>query len=107
MNQKDELLPVNITYNSRGAGMAVLLLLVCCGLEAYAQETRIEVQVTYIAGQDIYLDAGQDQGIQTGDTLAVYRDEVFRGQFVVQRSTATRSVVGFAAAPFPVTLGTH
>lgn len=94
---------------NRGYGMrvivAALLTLACPVMKVYAQEARIEAQVTYIAGQNIYLDAGQDQGIQTGDTLGVYREAAPIGRFVVVSSTATRSVVTFADAPFPVTLG--
>ncbi|UCF19496.1 MAG: hypothetical protein JSU87_16495 [Gemmatimonadota bacterium] len=74
---------------------------------ALAQQDRRAVVVEYIAGVNIYIDAGTDDGIAAGDTLFAYGDEDvgLLGALVVISSSAGRSVVTFADRPFPVTLG--
>lgn len=71
-----------------------------------AQDALVPARVTYLAGQNVYLDAGRDAGIMPDDTLAVYRDSALIGRLVVVSSIADRSVVTFAGEAFPVTLGT-
>ena len=83
-----------------------MLLLVLLAAPAAAQEAaRIEAQVTYVAGQNAYLDAGTDAGLATGDTLTALRDERALGSLRVVSATADRAVVAFAGDPFPLTLG--
>lgn len=74
---------------------------------AGAQQTRVPAVVDYLAGANIYLAAGTDQGIVANDTLTVFTapDGEPVGQFVVLSATATRAVVEFLGAPFPVTRG--
>ncbi len=81
------------------------LLLASIGTTAYAQETPVTARVTYLAGPNVYLDAGRDRGILPGDTLAVYRDGALAGRLAIVSSIADRSVVTFAGAPFAVTRG--
>jgi hypothetical protein len=73
-----------------------------------AQQARTPATVTYIAGSDVYLGIGTDQGIGANDTLVVFAsaegDPI--GRFVVVSATSTRAVVGFLGTPFPVTRGT-
>lgn len=88
------------------ATMAVALTWASVGPAAYAQEAWVTVRVTYVAGQNVYLDAGRDQGIQPGDTVEVYRDGASIGRLAVVSSISDRSVMTFAGAPFPVTRGT-
>lgn len=74
-----------------------------------AQERlRIAVVVDYIAGANIYLAAGTERGLAPNDTLTVFAAEDGEpiGQFLVLSATATRAVVEFLGAPFPVTRGT-
>lgn len=86
-------------------GITIGLLLVSC-LEARAQAVyRAEARVTYLAGPNVYLDAGRAQGILPGDTLAVERGGAVAGRFVVVSSIDDRSVVTFADDPFPVAQG--
>lgn len=74
--------------------------------EAVAQEgATVEARVTYLAGPNVYLDAGRDRGIEPGDTLVVVREGADVGRLVVVSSIADRSVVTFAAAPFALTRG--
>lgn len=87
------------------ATMAALLALASGGAAAYAQEGGVTVRVTYVAGQNVYLDAGRDQRILPGDTLAVYRDGALAGRLVVVSSISDRSVATFADTPFPMTRG--
>jgi len=72
-----------------------------------AQQARIAVVVDYIAGANIYLAAGTEQGLAPNDTLTVAESPEGEpiGQFVVLSATATRAVVEFLGAPFAVTRG--
>jgi len=77
------------------ARLTVLLAVLLAGAgRLRAQQTRLPVTVEYIAGADIYLGVGADQGVSASDTL------------VVVSVTSTRAVVGFLGTPFPVTRGT-
>lgn len=75
---------------------------------APAQETRVPVLVEQIAGVDIYLRLGTDQGVAAGDTLLVFpaRAGAAIGRLVVVAVSTARSVTEFAGDPFPVTRGT-
>lgn len=72
-----------------------------------AQQQRIPAVVDYLAGANIYLAVGTDQGIVAHDTLTVYATAEGEplGRFLVVSATATRAVVEFLGAPFPVTRG--
>jgi len=72
-----------------------------------AQETVIEAQVEQIAGSDIYVHAGTDQGVRAGTVLAVLGPEGAdeAGRLRVVESTSSRSVTTFVGAPFPLTRG--
>lgn len=81
-------------------------LLVVLAADAQAQDALVPARVTYLAGQNLYLDAGRDAGVTPDDTLSVYRDGALVGRLVVVSSISDRSVVRFADEVFPVTLGT-
>jgi hypothetical protein len=87
--------------------VGVWVLVLGLALPLTAQQTRITAVVDYLAGASIYLAAGTDQGIVPNDTLTVFiaPDGEAVGQFVVLSATATRAVVEFLGAPFPVTRG--
>jgi hypothetical protein len=87
------------------AGLALTALVVP---RAAAQQGRVAVVVDYIAGADIYLAAGSEQGLAPNDTLAVYQtpDGDLLGRFFVVSATTTRAVVEFIGVAFPVTRGT-
>lgn len=84
----------------------LLLLALLAPLAASAQAPlQLEVQVTAIAGADVYLDAGTDARLAPGDTLRVLRGNGSRGHLVVRSASASRAVVGFRDDPFPITRG--
>ncbi len=78
------------------------------GSQTHAQDTVLEVLVEQIAGANIYLRGGTDDGISANDTLTVLNDagDQVEGALFVISATATRSVVSFLADPFPLTRGT-
>jgi hypothetical protein len=87
-----------------------MVLAACCSLPppvAFAQQGRLSVVVEYVAGANLYLDAGGDDGIHAADTLQVYGGPSgsHLGDFVVISSSSDRAVVTFADRPFPVTRG--
>jgi hypothetical protein len=72
-----------------------------------AQEPLKRVTVVQVAGANLYLNAGTDSGVRTGDTLTVSRARTGApvGAFAVIATTSTSSIVGFVGTPFPVTRG--
>jgi hypothetical protein len=92
------------------AGLPGLFLagIVLAPPSAAAQEHGLPATVVQIAGPNLYLDIGSQQGLAAGDTLSVQRaeDGVLLGRFVVIQTTSTRAVVAFAGSPFAVTRGT-
>jgi hypothetical protein len=74
---------------------------------AAAAQQRVAVVVDYIAGANIYLGAGTEQGLAPNDTLTVFESDEGdpTGRFLVLSATATRAVVEFLGAPFAVTRG--
>jgi hypothetical protein len=88
-------------------GIFLLALALTGAGPAGAQEQRIPAVVDYLAGANIYLAVGTDQGIVASDTLTVYAtaDGEPLGRFLVLSATATRAVVEFLGTPFPVTRG--
>ena len=84
----------------------LLVVLVSGAALAPAQTPTVSARVTYIAGTNVYLDAGRHAGIHPDDTLAVMDRSDVRGMLRVISSMSDRSVVTFAGEPFPVTLGT-
>ncbi len=85
----------------------VVLGLFLLSARALAQEDRLEAVVQYIAGVNIYLNVGTQEGINPGDTLFAYSepDGALLGAFEVIGSSEGRAVVTFAGRPFPVTRG--
>ena len=91
-------------------GIALLVALAASATPAAAQDARprVRARVTYIAGSDVYLDAGSAQGIRAQDTLVVFReaDGARLGSVVVLSVTEARAVATFAGRPFALTRGT-
>ncbi len=85
--------------------VGIWVLLAGTSPSVLAQDTVITVRVTYVAGQNVYLDVGRDQGVMPGDTLRLYREGALVGEMTVVSSIADRSVTTFAGEPFPVTRG--
>ena len=69
-------------------------------------EIKILAVVDYLAGNEVYLAAGTDQGLRVGDTLSVYDGEEegaeHLGLFSIQSATERRSVAAFVGDPFTV-----
>lgn len=88
--------------------LPVISLLI--GAKAMAQESHalIKAQIVQISGQTLYLDAGRNQGISTGDTLTVYAGEKnghIRGQLRVIAAISQSCSVEFIGRPFSMTRG--
>ena len=85
------------------AGVALVL----AASPAQPQQAGLDVTIEYIAGGNLYLQAGTEHGVRAGDTVLVYRQRggALLGGFVVLSATADRSVVSFVGDPFPVTRG--
>lgn len=89
-------------------GGAGLCLLMASAYPLSAQNTasdRVPVTVDYVSVDGIYLPIGADQGVSTGDTIAVFSDataEVPSGSLIFVSVTRRRSV---ARAIDPLTLG--
>ena len=92
--------------NVRRFGLAICLLAALPPAAARAQQPQRAV-VVQIAGANLYLDAGTDAGVHTGDTLSVRRSLAAQpvGACTVIASTSGRSVVTFVGTPFPATRG--
>jgi hypothetical protein len=90
-----------------GLVVAAVVLTAAVAPRAAAQQGRIAVVVDYIAGADIYLAAGSDQGLAPNDTLVVREavDGEPVGRFLVVSTTTSRAVVEFIGTAFPVTRG--
>ncbi|NNF58113.1 MAG: hypothetical protein HKN04_07705, partial [Rhodothermaceae bacterium] len=86
--------------------LLVPLLVALLGLPVLAQDgSRIEARVTFIAGQNLYLEAGRDAGLAANDTLRAFRADQLLGMLAVISTTDERAVVTFVGDLFPVTLG--
>jgi len=96
-----------------GRGSVVLrpvLAVVALALTAsagLAQTGRIDVTVEYLAGNNIYIDAGRERGILDGDTILAYSVDggPLLGALRVISASADRAVLTFVGDPFPVTRG--
>jgi hypothetical protein len=68
---------------------------------------RVRAQVDYVSGSTLYVTAGTEAGIATGDTLALARDSLGPaiGALVVVKATVDRAALTFADAPFALTRG--
>ncbi|HEY8469213.1 MAG TPA: hypothetical protein VIL18_06200 [Longimicrobiales bacterium] len=91
-------------------GVVLLLALAAPAAPVAAQDAapRVRARVTYIAGSNVYFDAGSGQGIRAQDTLAVFReaDGARLGAVVVLSVTEASAVATFAGRPFALTRGT-
>ena len=77
---------------------------------ASAQESHdlIKAQIVQISGQTLYLNAGRNQGISTGDTLTVYagvKNGHIRGRLHVIASISQSCSAEFLGRPFSLTRG--
>ncbi len=94
-----------------GRVLRTLVVVACFGLVAVsaltAQETPLEAQVEQIAGSDIYLGVGTDQGVGPGTVIVVLgaEGEDEAGRLRVIEATSKRSITTFVGTPFPVTRG--
>lgn len=84
----------------------LLVILLCISRSLDAQEiVEVQARVTSIAGQNVYVDAGQQEGLATNDTLDVYRESAMMGQMYVVTAASSQSVLGFLESPFALTIG--
>jgi hypothetical protein len=54
----------------------VITAILCWIVPAGAQQKERIVTVTYISSENVYLDGGTDDGINVGDTLTIWRDQL-------------------------------
>ncbi|MDH3292133.1 MAG: hypothetical protein OEO20_13735 [Gemmatimonadota bacterium] len=88
------------------AFVALPIILSLVGPAAHAQQ-GLDVVVEFIAGSNLYINAGTESGISADDTLLVYTEAngVLLGEIVVVSATRERAVVAFAGSPFQATRG--
>ncbi len=75
---------------------------------AQASHPLIKAQIVQISGQTLYLNAGRNQGISTGDTLTVYAGEKnghIRGRLHVIAAISQSCSAEFLGRPFSLTRG--
>ncbi len=85
----------------------ILMIALQC-LPAAAQEAvTLETQVTFIAGQTVYVASGSDDGLVAGATVDVYRDARKLGAMRIVSATGDRAVLGFVGNLFSITMGDH
>jgi hypothetical protein len=89
------------------AGFLTFLLWAAAPVSAQTEpEVKILTVVDYLAGNEVYLAAGTEQGIRVGDTLSVYDGEgegaELLGLLSIQSATERRSVAAFIGEPFSV-----
>ena len=83
-----------------------VLLLLSVAYRVQAQDTTLTVTVTHIAGSNVYLDAGTNDGLSKGDTLHVRSGSDILGRVVVENAASQQSVVAFIGNTFSITRGT-
>lgn len=90
----------------RRLALSLIALTMAAGA-ALAQTGRIDVTVEYLAGSNIYIDAGRERGILDGDTVLAYSVEggPLLGALRVISASADRAVLTFVGDPFPITRG--
>ena len=59
--------------------LIIVLLGVCCGLTSEIGAA----EVTYVASEAVYIDAGTGDGIKLGDSLRVYRHDSLQAVLIV------------------------
>ncbi|HKI94253.1 MAG TPA: hypothetical protein VJ992_03070 [Gemmatimonadales bacterium] len=86
----------------------VLAATVTLAAPAQAQQTEdLPAVVVEIAGDNVYLNVGRDQGIAAHDTLVVLEDSTTTlGRVQVLAVTSTRALVAFLGRPLALTRGT-
>ena len=82
-----------------------VILLAVSATSVFAQEVRLEATVEFIAGQDIYLSVGSEDGIGASDSLVAFRGNEQLGPLRIVGVTTSRTVATFAGEPFAVTRG--
>lgn len=91
-------------WHRRLLGVALALSL---GARVVAAQDPRPAVIVQVAGATLYLNLGSDDGVNTGDTLAVRRARSgpIVGTLHVIGASARRSVLGFVGAAFPATRG--
>ena len=84
--------------------IALMILLLPWSVRAQNSQ-RLEAMVVQLAGQHIYLDAGSEDGISTGDTLVVLDAGDRKGRLRVLAVASRQCIAIFTDAPFAVTRG--
>ena len=84
--------------------LLLFLIALCSATLASAQETKkLTLTVTQLAGENVYLNGGTDDGIMKGDTLFIQSEPT--NKLIVFAVSSKQSIVQFAQFPFPVTRG--
>lgn len=87
--------------------LAVLAIGALVAPRLAAQNPSVEATVVEIAGANVYLDIGSEQGLDANDTVQVARadDGSALGRLVILQTASTRAVATFADRPFALTRG--
>lgn len=98
---------VRLTHRlAGGAFLWLLALAVPLGASSQVVDS-VTVRVRQVAGENLYLDIGSNQGLAAGDTIPVSEGDGgdSLGRVVVVGTSEDRSVLAFAGQPFPVQAG--
>ena len=89
------------------APLSALTIAALVASRLVAQNPPVQATIVEIAGANVYLDVGSEQGLDANDTVQVARadDGSMLGKLVILQTTSTRAVATFAGRPFPVTRG--
>ncbi len=87
--------------------VALVAAVVALAAPAAAQQTEdLPAVVVEIAGDNVYLNVGRDEGISAHDTLVVLQDSTtMLGRVQVLAVTSTRALVAFLGRPLALTRG--
>lgn len=86
--------------------LSLVLLLASTGT-GLTQTAGVDITVEYVAGSNIYIDAGRARGLSDGDTVLVFPVDgsLLLGTMQVISASSDKAVLTFAGDPFPVTRG--
>lgn len=87
--------------------LVLTILLISIAQLAKAQDTTLTVTVTHIAGSNVYLNAGTNDGLSKGDTLRVHSGPELLGRVFIESAASQQSVVAFIDNTFSITRGTR
>ena len=94
--------------NARAGTRLLALILpwaVCVAMASPQRTDGVRMQVTYVTAEQVYFNAGEEEGVSPGDTVAVYRLTTELGRVVIAQVAGHSSVARFSAAKISCVAG--